>query len=290
MSGKSLRLFVTGDSPRSLKKISEFNWSGHAFFGSREQIGQLAKREESQGTGIYFLLSDMNSDFVKMYIGETENFLQRIKNHHQSKDWWTHFIVFQSENSNLNKAHVRYLEYIFWNKAKVSTQIELMNTQEPVEPKLSEETISELDIFKENILYILEALNISYFTNSDITKNSLRESDNESQEYSCLVPNSDFEARMTIINESYILKAGSHLKSVARESFERKGGYYAKWDEIINSKQVEKINQEVCKLLVDLEFTSPSAAGAMVRAGATNGLTCWKNLKTNQTLKEELGE
>lgn len=286
MNGKSLRIYVTGNSPRSLKKISEFNWSGHAFFGTREQIGQLANRQESQGTGIYFLLSEMNSEFVKMYIGETENFLQRIKNHHTSKDWWTHFIVFQSENSNLNKAHVRYLEYIFWNKANSSTQIQLMNTQIPVEPKLSEETIAELRIFQENILYILEALNISYFSNLE-TSNSLYD---HSSEYYCNVPGSDFTAKMIIINESYVLKAGSHLKMSARDSFEKRSGYFAKWSEIINSKNVEKIEGDICKLLVDLEFSSSSAAGAMVRAGATNGLTCWKNSKTNKTLKEELGE
>ena len=77
MSGKSLRVYVTGDSPRSLKKVTEFNWSGYAFYGTREQIKQLSKREESESTGIYFLLTGINTEMVDMYIGETENFSKK---------------------------------------------------------------------------------------------------------------------------------------------------------------------------------------------------------------------
>lgn len=288
MSGKSLRVFVTGDSPRSLKKITEFNWSGHAFYGTREQLRQLAKRTESETTGLYFLLSDINSEMVQLYVGETENFLKRIKSHHQSKDWWTHFIVFQSEGSSLNKAHVRYLEYIFWDKANQSTQIQLMNDQNPKCPKLAEEDQADLKIFEDNILFILEAMNLSYFSNNKAF--GLQDNANAS-EYVCKVPNSKYEAHMAKIDEIYILKAGSYLKRTPRDSFGRKKtGYFKKWQEITNSDIVEVVDEDVCRLVKDLEFNSPSAAGAMVRAGATNGLTSWKNSKTKLTLKEEILE
>lgn len=288
MAGKSLRMYVTGNSPRSLKKVTEFNWSGYAFYGTREQLNQLTKRSEAEGTGIYFLLSDINSEMVQMYVGETENFMQRIKSHHQSKDWWTHFIVFQSEGASLNKAHVRYLEYIFWKMASESTEIQLMNDQTPKIPKLAEEDIADLSTFEENILFILEAMNLSYFSNNKTlsTANS-----GPVNEYSCKVPHTSHEARMLQIDETYVLKAGSFIKKIPRESFEKRNtGYFNKWLEITNSEMVEHINDKVCKLKVDLEFSSPSAAGAMVRAGSTNGLKHWKNIKTGQSIKDELAE
>jgi hypothetical protein len=34
---------------------------------------------------------------------------------------------------------------------------------------------------------------------------------------------------------------------------------------------------ECCVFTRDYEFSSPSAAGATVRGGSTNGLTAWKN-------------
>jgi hypothetical protein len=284
MSSKSLRVFVTGSSPRSLKKITEFNWSGYAFYGTREQINQLSKREESGTTGIYFLLSYINTEMVQMYVGETENFLNRIKNHHQTKDWWTHFIVFQSEGNSLNKAHVRYLEYLFWQKANDSTQIQLMNDQNPKMPKLSEEDVADLKIFEDNILYILEAMNLGYFNSNSIISISSDSKDT----YTCKVPNSEYEANMIISNETYILRSGSYLKRVPGESFARhnSGGYFKKWQEITNSDYVKHIDENTCQLLKDLEFSSPSAAGAMVRAAATNGLTSWKNTSTGLLLNQ----
>jgi hypothetical protein len=287
MSGKSLRVFVTGSSPRSLKKITEFNWSGYAFYGLREQLRQLSDQEESGTTGIYFLLSGINTEMIQMYVGETENFLQRIKNHHQKKDWWTHFIVFQSEGNSLNKAHVRYLEYIFWKKAEESAQIQLMNDQNPKMPNLSKEDVADLQIFEDNILYILEAMNLGYFSSSFL----VTANDFNSTEYQCKIPSTDYEATMIKRGESYILKSGSYLKKRPKESFgKNNSGYYNKWQEITNSDYVKSIDSNVCLLEKDLEFNSPSAAGAMVRAGAINGLTTWKNKKTGKSIKEELSE
>jgi len=289
MPGKSLRIFVTGDSPRSIKKITEFNWSGHAFYGTREQLKQVYNRPESEATGIYFLLSDINTDMVQMYVGETENFSRRIKNHNQNKDWWTHFIVFQSEGSSLNKAHVRYLEYVFWKKANESTQIELMNDQNPKEPNLSEEDVADLRIFEENILYILEAMNLGYFTNHGSKITNINSSNGT--EYKMGVPKTDYEAQMIMIDDKYILKAGSYVRLVSAESFEKRNqSYYKKWNQITNSDLVEKVNDEVGKLLEDLEFSSASAAGAIVKGRSTNGLANWKNAKSGLSIKEELQE
>jgi hypothetical protein len=53
---------------------------------------------------------------------------------------------------------------------------------------------------------------------------------------------------------------------------------------------VKVINPELGVLLRDLEFTSASASAALVKARATNGLTAWKNTKTQKTLKDEVGD
>ena len=288
MSGKSLRIFVTGNSPRSIKKITEFNWSGHAFYGTRDQLKQILERPESEGTGIYFLLSDTNTDVVQMYVGETENFSRRIRNHNHRKDWWTHFIVFQSEGSSLNKARVLYLEYVFWKKANESTQIELRNEQVPKEPILSEEDVADLKIFKENILYILEAMNLGYFTHSGT---NIVHNDSVESEYTITLPKSDYKAYMEKVGDLYILKAGSYLRKVPVNSFEKSNkGYFRKWSKITNSELVENINEKVCKLIKDLEFTSPSAAAAIVKGRSINGAEEWKNTESGLSINEELQE
>jgi len=287
VASKSLTIFVPGDSPRSLKKITLFNWSGFAFLGTRTHKKQLEQRQELSGTGLYFLFSDPMDGIVKMYIGETDNFLERIKSHISNKEWWNHFIVFQA-NDSLNKAHVRYLEQYFWSIAKQSPQIELDNSTGPGGANLSEEDKADLEIFKENILYVLEALNLGYFQTGEATPRTAE----EGQTYETnTLSGRDEMAYMDKIEDTYILKAGSHLCLKAKPSFENNhGSYYAKWKELTNSDQVTKVDEEICKLNVDLEFTSPSVCAALVKARATNGLTAWRNKNNNKTLKDELIE
>lgn len=284
MSSKTLKVFVTGESPRSLKKITLFNWSGYAYLGSKTHIKELEKRADTSGTGIYFLLSENESNTVSLYVGETDSFVERIKNH-VNKEWWDTFVVFQSKDNLLNKAHVKHLERVFWLLAQDSTQIELMNSTSPGGANLAEEDLSDLKTFEENILFILEAMNLGYFSQ----KNALIQSANLPT-YKTDVD--DQEATMVIDNESYILKAGSFLKITPRESFERNNhGYFSRWKEISSDPKLVKPHSSTLGILkTDLEFTAPSLAGAIVKGGATNGLTAWRNIKTRKTLKEELEE
>lgn len=289
MASKSLKIFVTGDSPRSLKKITLFNWSGFAFLGTRTHKKQLEQRQELAGTGLYFLFSDPENGIVKMYIGETDNFFNRIKQHilDPDKEWWNHFIVFQA-NENLNKAHVRFLEKYFWETASKSPEIEVKNTAPAGGANLSEEDRADLDIFKENILYILEALNLGYFQTNEV-RQAIRQ---DGHIYTTnTLANHDESAFMVKLEDTYVLKSGSHICLKAKGSFQNAlGSYYQKWKELVDSSDVKKISDELGILQRDLEFTSPSVCGALVKARITNGLTAWRNKKTGKTLKDELGE
>lgn len=288
MSSRSLKIFVTGDSPRSLKKVTLFNWSGYAYLGNKSHKKQLDTRAEVSSTGLYFLFSDPKDGLVQIYIGETDNFSNRIKNHITQKDWWEHFIVFQAYDT-LNKAHVKYLEKVFWDLASGSPQLEVKNDSQPTGSNLSEEDIADLEIFKNNILYVLEAMNIAFFQRKT---ESTQVSESSSNLYKTnALAGADYSAFMETREDSYVLKKGSYICLKAKDSFE--GGqhsYFVKWTSLVNSSDVKKVNDEIGTLERDLEFTSPSVCGSLVKARSTNGLTTWKNVNTGKMLKEELSE
>ena len=48
---------------------------------------------------------------------------------------------------------------------------------------------------------------------------------------------------------------------------------------------VTEADKKLKKLLKDVEFSSPSAAAAVIHGGQANGLTAWKNPQ-NKSLKE----
>ena len=289
MTGKSIKIFITGDSPRSLKKITLFNWSGYAYYGKREQIKDLKHRgEDSHSPGIYFLFDKENGKDSKLYIGETEDFLNRIQNpDHSKRDWWKHFIVFHAKDNSLNKAHVKYLEHAFWKISKETFEIELDNADKAIsKPTLSEEDEADMKIFKENILYILEGLEISFFR-----QKPSEESINRGDEYYIATSDKDHPAYMVKTEESYILKTGSFLKGEAQNSFvKHNSGYYNKWKDLVESQKVKEINNEYVQLLEDIELSSPSLCGSLVKGRSCNGNTTWKNKNTGKTLQEETEE
>lgn len=287
MSGKSIRVFVTGNSPRSLKKITMFNWSGYSYYGTRNQIKELKKREDASSQGIYFLFSEREEGSTTLYIGETEDFIGRIEQHARKKDWWTRFIVFQSKDNLLNKAHVKYLEYSFWSLAKETFEITLDNGSQSIsQTKLSEEDAADIKIFEDNILYILEGLDISFFSKHEVTK---KINIDESDLYYAITNDKEFPAYMARSEDIYILKHGSFIKKEAQESFlKHNSSYYKKWKELINSNKVEPVNDTYVKLLENIELSSPSLCASLVKARSANGNIAWRNKITNKTIQEEV--
>ena len=203
---KSLKIFNTGESPRSLKKITLFNWTGIAFWGKRDQFDQVKMREELSTPGIYFLISQHEHGYFNLYVGETDNFTNRIKSHVDNKDWWESFIVFVSKGDGLNKAHVKYLERKFIYHAKNSPQIKVMNSTDPAETKLSEEDEHDLKIFEGNILFTLETLGLSYFSQT-----KKKEAKIEDVFEIKLFGKKEYYAKMCIIEDEYIVLKDSYI-------------------------------------------------------------------------------
>ena len=120
MAGTSVRMFVLGDDPQSLKTVELGNWTGRAIFGPRIQLGEALKtRDELRQPSVYFLLAQSpdNPALTEVYIGEAEDFASRVKAHEKDKDWWEVFVVFGSKDTNLTKAHIRFLERWFYDRA-----------------------------------------------------------------------------------------------------------------------------------------------------------------------------
>ena len=285
MPGKTIKILVTDESPRALKRISTLNWSGYAYYGTRNQIKNLKQRSDAFGQGIYFLVSEKDKDSVRIYIGETENFCKRITQHEKNKDWWTRFIVFQSKDNILNKVHVKYLEYKFLTMAKDVFEISLENEMQNIpETKLSEEDSADMQIFQDNILYILESLDIGFFK-----KRGPVSSTEEGDEYYITTKEKEYLAFMTKIDDMFILKKESFLKREAQNSFKKYlPGYYEKWKDLVESEQVKPINESYVKLLKDIEFSSPTICASIAKGRSANGNTDWKNKKTHKTLKEDI--
>lgn len=96
---------------------------------------------------LYILLNRENR---KAYIGETDDFLQRIASHNAKKGFWDEVLAFMANDNSLTTTEVRYLESLSYEIARNASSYDLSeNTQVPKKPfvqKIQEYKIK--DFFK----------------------------------------------------------------------------------------------------------------------------------------------
>ena len=292
MAGKTIKLYIAGDELKNLKTAELSKWSGKAYIGERKHVPLIQKIDELTNPGIYFLLSQDESSAQKnLYIGEADEANARLKNHISSKDWWDSFVIFISKDSNLTKAHVRYLEKKFFQIAKDNTTaFNLQNSSEPPGSKLPQSDIDDLEDFLNSMVFVLQNLGILDFAkikeiddvipvnNADIfyiplTNDRIDTNGNQ------------LKAMLQVTNNGYRVLKGSYIEKEARQSF-HKHSYYPLRLKLESENVFGESNLSGVYLLnKDIDFNSPSAAASIVKNRATNGPKEWK-LLTGMTLDE----
>lgn len=116
-TGKPIRLLLADGTPGGLLTAEIMNGTCHVVASARSDLAALLKRPEAARTGIYILLGDDPDSLggQKAYIAEVDDVSKRPYQHARSedqngKDFWDRAIVLTSKDTNLTKAHARYLE------------------------------------------------------------------------------------------------------------------------------------------------------------------------------------
>jgi hypothetical protein len=304
-AGRTLKIFVMGQTSNSLRTVEIVNWTGLAFLGERQHVSSIQGREELSEPGVYLLLSESTEagGLIDIYIGETDAFKKRISDHSQNKDWWDRFIVFVSKDKNLTKAHVKFLEREIHSLAQRSiANLRVMNSNEPGGSSLPESDESSMQEFLGNILFVLETLGLSYFSldateSKSVSSNPpLQHESLEGMEFHITLPRETGQAGkipkafMRVQNGIIILKAGSFLRKTPPDSFNNTG-YFGLWKQVTESDAVKPSQfSELLQTTRNIEFRAPSAAATVVRGRATNGRTEWKRVSDDEPLIKCQGE
>jgi hypothetical protein len=99
-------------------------------------------RENLSKPALYVLL---NRKEKKAYIGETDDFSQRIASHMLKKEFWDEALAFMANDNSLTTTEVRYLESLSYEIANAAGTYDLSeNTQVPKRPYV--QTIQEYKI------------------------------------------------------------------------------------------------------------------------------------------------
>ena len=105
-------------APSSLKVFQDRSSQIRGFFFTRDRLEDMAKVENAGNYAIYFLLGNDDDEhpIPTIYVGQSKNGAGRITDHKHKKSFWSHCIMFVSDNNAFDTNAIDYMEYYFIQK------------------------------------------------------------------------------------------------------------------------------------------------------------------------------
>ena len=285
-TGKSVRLFLADGTPGGLLTAEIMNWTGHIVAAPRSDLAALLKRPETARTGIYILIGDDPESVggQMAYLGEGDDVSKRLYQHARpedqgGKDFWDRAIVITSKDTNLTKAHARYLESRFISLGLQANRAKLTNSTAPEPIVLPEADVSDMEYFIEQARIVLPVLGVNIFR-SPITV-STQPADFPAAHDAAVSP--VFELRL---KKQGILATAQEIDgeftvladSTARLQWTGAGGHnYRSLREKLelDGTLVPSLDGATMRFSRSQVFASPSAAAAVVTGRSANGRNEW---------------
>ncbi|MGD8373617.1 MAG: GIY-YIG nuclease family protein [Candidatus Woesebacteria bacterium] len=268
-SPRLISTYLLDGSIEGVRIIELSESSIKAFVIPRIKLNDVKTRDEINWPALYLLI---NSGDNQLYIGESEKFYDRVKNHDQSKDFWDVVVAIVSSNNSLEKSDVKYLESLAVKKAKTTAAMEVLNKTVPVRNNIHEFKIHSLEKTLEDVALIAESLGYSIFRSENITAAS-----------TWYVKAKKTDAKAEFRGDKFVIIAGSKIDKSVALSFKK--GWpkrYLEREEILTKA---KDHGDHVVLLENIPFKSPNLASDFATGRSTNTWITWKN-KDGKTMDE----
>lgn len=267
---------ILPEGSSGVKIVELAGWTGKTFVIPRAHLRSIEDRPEVDDPAVYFLFGEGDeSTNQQLYIGESENFFERLINHDGKKDFWNLAIVF---TGGLDKAKVRYLEYLSHMEAIAVGRYDLVHSASRRENTLSESDEIITKSYFNQVKLLLSVLGYPVFDDVE---------ESVSDETVYFLQGEDFEAQaQTLTDGSMVVLKGSRAR--VRETPSFTGWGLATRKKFIQQKlMILDANNSSYIFVQDMLFKTPSAAASVVAGRAINGWTAWKD-KDGNTLDENL--
>lgn len=159
-TAKTINLLLESGSLQGVISMQDSSWnSGELYSAPREFVDQLLATDACNKFGVYLLLSE---DMV--YVGQSSDLAQRIKQHKLKKDWWERVVILTKTDNSLNKAHIDYIEYVLIDRAAKGNMLDCDNKKRGNKPNVSKFEKVSLDQYLEEALFLMELIGITVFS------------------------------------------------------------------------------------------------------------------------------
>ena len=102
--GKTVTTYLIDGDPKGTQYAFISNKICQMFVVPRSNLSYLNTQEKLQKPAFYILLGEDESTKPQAYIGETENFKERVKDHDSKKAFWQKALIFVSKDADITVA------------------------------------------------------------------------------------------------------------------------------------------------------------------------------------------
>lgn len=269
--GKTIQIYLPDGNPRSLKIAEITSRTVSAILIPRSKLDEANERNELNNVAIYLLFSNEESN-SKVYIGEAENCMSRLKQHNKSKDFWTHAVAFISKTQYFTKTHIKFLEWLCYDIANKANRYMLENNNIPSKPHISESVEADLYDNFETIQILVSTLGYPVF--DEIKKPTKKEI--------IICKGKDAYAEGEYTEDGIVVFANSKCNLLETNTA---GGWIIGMRTDLKERGILVEDNGVLVFTKDHIFSSPSASSGVILGRRANGWIEWK-YKDGKTLDE----
>lgn len=259
--GKTVTTYLVDGDPKGTQYAFISNKICQMYVVPRSDLSYLNEQEKLHKPAFYILIGEDETTKPQAYIGETENFRERVKDHENKKTFWQKALIFVSKDADMTKVDVQYLEHKAIAEAKKSNTFILNeNKQVPKAPNLPEYQRDTMDEFFEDIKFLASFIGCNIF---EITK--------PKEEHLFYAKGRGCDAKGFYSSSGFTVLKGSIIAEKSTPSFH--------WKEKREKLISEYATKKGLALIVtsDIPFSSPSTAAMFCLGRSANGWDEWKD-------------
>ncbi len=263
--GKTVTTYLIDGDPKGTRYAFISNKICQMFVVPRSNLSYLNTQEKLQKPAFYILLGEDEATKPQAYIGETENFKERLKDHDSKKTFWQKALIFVSKDADMTKVDVQYLEHKAIAEAKKANTFVLNdNKQTPKAPNLPEYQQDTINEFFEDVKFLASFIGCNIFEVSQ-----------PKAEHLFHLKGRGCDAKGFYSSNGFTVLKGSVIAKTITPSFN--------WKEKREKMLEEYTSAEdgMVVMISDKTFSSPSTAAIFCMGRSTNGWIMWKDADGN---------
>jgi hypothetical protein len=241
----------------------------------RTLLPEFLKLPESQQVCVYYLVSgDSEGGTPKCYIGRSENFKHRVRDHSQNREFWDRALVAVSLTNEWTVTHATYMEQLSIARARQASRYRTENDTGGSKPHTTAPMEADCLEFTDTVAVLLTTLGVPVLDPvKTSTGGQVTGTDNPAAE-KLQYKRAGCDASGFFVPEGMLVLAGSTGQPGLKSSDTGRIGVLR---ERLKDEGIISMNETELVFLKDHLFTSPSAAGCILAGGADNGRANWKN-------------